>query len=167
VKSTGKFVALSLTLAGFLLAGTAANANPLSVSITLASPNQTTFTGGTLTFDATVTNTGGATVFLNGDSATVDAPLTLDDSPFLANFPSSLIAGDSATGTLFTVFVPGGAAGIYTGSFTIEGGADGSALGTLGSADFTVTTIPEPSGLLLMGSGILVLGLLAGRKLLG
>ena len=152
---------LSLTMMGLLLAGTTAKADPLS--LILGSPFQTISPGGTVAFNATVTNTTGAAIFLNGDSSTLDAlldPSDLSDADY-ASFPLSLDPGASFTGPLFTVTVPlGTPGGIYAGSFEITGGGDGSASFSLGSADFNIdvtgtgAVVPEPSGLVLMFSGI-------------
>src|SRR5258708_2064690 len=115
----------SLALVPFLLAAVPAWATPLT--LTLASPFQNGSQGGSLTFNATVTNTTGAVVFLNGDDFSLNAPLTLDDSSFLNNFPLSLGALGSYTGALFTVKIPLGAPdGLYAGNFDITGGANGS-----------------------------------------
>jgi PEP-CTERM motif len=150
---------LSLTMMGLLLAGTTAKADPLS--IILGSPFQTVSPGGTVAFDATVTNNTEAVIFLNGDSATLDAPLDpsdLSDADY-ANFPLSLDPGESFSDPLFTVTVPPGTvAGIYAGSFEITGGGSDSELSNLGSVafdiDVTGTVVPEPSSLMLLISGM-------------
>src|SRR5262245_38989878 len=64
--------------------------------------------GDTLTFAATLTNTGNQELFLNGDSFNLPGvDLTLDDSPFFDtnNIPASLLGGQSASGQLFTVSI--------------------------------------------------------------
>src|ERR1035438_1773639 len=118
-KMTLAFPALGLIMTLLLSLPAAAN----TISLSLAKPVQAAVPGAILSFIATVsapvTNTGA--VFLNGDSATVDYPLTLDDSGFLFYFPLNLAPGGSYTGTLFTVNLPTFAAvGVtYNGYFEI------------------------------------------------
>jgi hypothetical protein len=148
---------LPMTIACFLLAGAAAKADPLT--ITLDAPYQS---GGVSVFgfDATVTNTSASTVYLNGDFFNVDSPLTVDDSPYLNDYPLTLGAGDSASGLLFNVDVPiGTPLGLHTGYFDITGGSDGNAGDTVGEAVFDVNVTPEPSSWLLLGSGLAALAI--------
>ena len=70
MKSASRLMILPLIIAGFLLGVTAAQADPLS--ITLFSPIQTGLPGDILSFNATVTNDSDETVYLNGDFALVD-----------------------------------------------------------------------------------------------
>ena len=157
---------LSLVTAGFLLAGTAAKADPLT--LTLDAPYQSGEQGVVFTFTATVTNNDPSeTVFLNGDSVLLDSPLTYDDTDFGLNAPLSLAPlTSSGDFVLFTVTVPPGTPiGLYAGTFEILGGADGSASDVVASANFDIEVTPEPSSFLLLGTGMLVLGSLARRKL--
>ncbi|MBS1822525.1 MAG: PEP-CTERM sorting domain-containing protein [Acidobacteria bacterium] len=137
-----------------------------TISLTLTNPVQTASPGSTVSFDATVTaiydKLGPA--YLNGDSSGITGSLTVNDTPFLVNFPLVMSAGDSVTNLLFTVALPSGLApGMYTGYFSILGGLNSSALGTLDTAEFTInaSTVPEPATWALIGTGMAAL-LLAG-----
>lgn len=166
MKSLKGLLCLSIAIAGLLVPGTAARANTLT--ITLSSPFQSGGDGDVLAFDATVTNNTGATVYLNGDTATVDSPLTLDDSPYNNNSNWYVLGpGASYTGLLFNVDIPLGTGnGLYPGNFEIDGGADGSADNDIGDAAFDAQVTPEPSSFLMLGTGLLALRALAGSKLL-
>jgi hypothetical protein len=95
-------------------------------------------------------------VFLNGDSFNVTAPVTLDDSDFFGKFPLSLTPGTSFTGDLFVLRVPPNSPlGTFLGTFTLLGGANAGASGTLGTVNFSLTTVaPEPSSIVLLLTGI-------------
>jgi hypothetical protein len=144
-----------------------------TIDLSLNAPAQSGTAGSTVSFVATVLapGTNGGTVFLNGDSFNVSSPLILDDSGFFNDFPLSLDPGDSFSGTLFSIALPSNlAAGLYTGSFEILGGADSDALNTLGSVDFQVnlvptsSTVPEPESLMLLAAGLPGVALLVQRK---
>jgi hypothetical protein len=119
--------------------------------------------GGSVDFTATATaplsNTG--PVFLNSDSANVDSPLLLDDSPFFNNFPFFLDPGDSFTGVIVTVTVPSGTpSGTYFGSFEVLGGdTSGDFNPITPNVSFDVTVTPEPATWLFLLAGLLVLPL--------
>jgi hypothetical protein len=144
-----------------------------TIGLSLNAPAQSGTAGSTVSFVATVSapGTNGGTVFLNGDSFNVSSPLLLDDSGFFNDFPFSLDPGDSSSGTLFSIALPSNlAAGLYTGSFEILGGADSDSLDTLGSVDFQVnvapmaSTVPEPESLMLLVAGLPGVALLVQRK---
>jgi len=172
MKSKKRLTITVIAFAVLLLMGTAAKADTLSISFSLAQPYQTTDVG-MLSFVATITNIGSETVYLNGDALTVNSPLVSDDTPFWDNFALPLSNGDSETAELFTITVPGGTPyGLYAGSFALLGGDDISSQSQLGSVDFNVNVAanvnvtPEPCAFLLMGTGLLGFAKVMRQRLL-
>jgi hypothetical protein len=161
-----RIVHVALTVVIVLFLASAARAD--SVDVALTKTSQTAAAGSTITFDATITNLSSTdTIFLNGDSSTTSSLLlTVDDTPFLTNFPLSLAPSEiSGPFPLFNVIIDSSAPpGTYQlNSFSILGGLDGSTFDTVGSADFSVrvgslTPTPEPGSLVLMFSGLLAIG---------
>ena len=126
-------------------------------SVLLTIGSQSIPQGGTVVdFMATIAapSTNSGTIFLNSDSFTIDSPLSLDDLPFLLNFPFTLNPGQSVTDVLFEVTVPAGIHfGLYSGDFAVLGGANGGALNNIsGNVPFSLQVTPEPSTWLLLGS---------------
>jgi hypothetical protein len=145
-----------------VLAVTAVDTARADVIFDLTPPMLSTAAGTTIEFTGTLTNTGSSEVFLNGDfSVLLFSSLKLDDLPFFANSPLSLAAGGGLySGPFFDVIVdPVAVPGTYTGSFTIQGGADSSTFNNLASQNFQVTVVsavPEPGTLVLFGSGLMM-----------
>jgi hypothetical protein len=145
------------TIAKFVLALSAlaacGYAGPLSFTFTSSLLNAAI--GQTVTFSATLTNTGTDTLFLNGDSVNIAAPLLADDTKFLLNTPPSLSAGQSITAPILDVRAPIGAAfGLYTGSMSILGGSTPSEFTTQATQTFAVNVVPEPATAALLIAGL-------------
>jgi PEP-CTERM motif len=147
---------------------TAAAANADVVTIALDQPDQSGSQGDTLQFFGTITNDSADTIFLNSDSFTLGGlSLTFEDQ--FQNTPLSLApqgqAGDSSGDIeLFDVAVNDplvDPTGKYLGSYTLIGGADGgdgTGADVLGTATFSVTTVPEPSTIYLLLAACVVAG---------
>ena len=130
----------------------------------------------TLQFIGTLSAPGTNTDTLDlGDSYNVDSPLTLDDSQygnllFPLGYPA-LGPGDSVTGDLFNVTVPADtSAGLYTGTFTIQGIGENTQEYVDDTAGFNVavdapaSSVPEPPTFLLLGVGLVALAAFGFKK---
>lgn len=125
--------------------------------------------GDTLSYTGTLINSGTTELFLNSDLFNLTGTgLTLDDSPFLTNFPLSILGGETFTGSLFTVNIGATPPGLYNGTFTILGGTTDTDQNPLVTGNFAVTvnaTAPEPaSGFLILGSVLPATGLWYRRR---
>ena len=152
-----------------------------NITFSLDNPSQSAASGGSVTFLATVTAPASNTsiFYLNSDAVNAnpfdagDASY-VDDGGFINNFlPVSFSPGYVDVNQLFTVTlpldVPSGF--VYSGTFTLQGGIDFSDYDDLATESFSVTamnaTTPEPSGLLLVGTGLAgTLAVLRRRKFL-
>lgn len=157
-----------------LAAGTVA-AKADSLTITLDQANPTASAGDTLQFFGTITNDTDATIFLNNDDLNIGGLSLTTTDQFFNTVPISLApegqVGDSSGDIeLFDVSVSNpllDAAGVYSGTYTLFGGADGNAQDSLGATSFSVTTLaqtPEPSSLYLLLSGMLAMAVLVWRN---
>jgi hypothetical protein len=129
------------------------------ITINFSSSLVTGARGQTVTFSASITNTTSAPVFLNGDSLNITAPLVGDDTKFFLNSPL-FVAGSTTTSVfpIFDITIPASApVGVYSGDFTIQGGANPSAFDDVGSKTFAVNVVPEPGDWWLTGGAIAVL----------
>jgi len=153
--------------------GTAA-AKADSITITLDQVNTTGSAGDTLQFFGTITNDTDSTLYLNSDDLTLAGLSLTTIDQFFSTVPLSLApegqAGDSSGDIeLFDVNVDDpllDAAGGYSGTYTLFGGGDGNAQDNLGSVDFSVTTlssVPEPSAIYLVLSGLMAMAVLVRR----
>jgi hypothetical protein len=105
--------------------------------------------GSLLTYSGTLAYTGVNPVFLNDIDIFFNSGggvLTGDSTIFFNNVPGVFFDGDTYAGPIFGVQVSPSAPGLlYTGTATILGGDDFSALNPLASSPFQVSVTPEPS----------------------
>jgi len=126
-----------------------AGASVLNFDLTTAVLSAPAGQSSTLEFIGTLSDPTTTDVFLNGDLSALDPSLTVDDSPFFTFAPLFLPGGGTYSGPFFDVLVlPGTPSGSYSGSFTIQGGANANAFDDLATQNFTVNVVgavvPEP-----------------------
>ncbi len=136
--------------------------------LTFAPQMLSTAAGGTVEFDGTLTNTGLADLYLNGDQISFYfSDMTVDDSPFIFNAPLFLSPEGSYTGAFIDVTADAATpSGSYSGSYTIQGGADANTFDNIATADFMVnvgSTVPEPNPFLLIASGLVFISVVRRR----
>jgi hypothetical protein len=136
------------------------------ITISFDQPNQTVVAGDTVEFFGTITNDTATTIFLNNDDLNLGGLSLTTTDQFFNTVPLSLApegqAGDSSGDIeLFDVTASNpllDAAGEYSGTYTLFGGADGNAQDNLGTTAFSVTTlapVPEPPAIYLLLTGVL------------
>ncbi len=136
----------------------------------LDSPHFFGLTGSTIDISGTLLNPDFDPVFLNTASGGLtSADLDFDLTNFFTVVPRSLSFGDSYAGAIFGIIIgPQAQPGDYFGSFTIQGGVDENAFGDLATQNFQIsvtgpTSVPEPSTLVLLATGMLGLFVLRRR----
>jgi hypothetical protein len=153
-----------VALAVLFLLPAAAKADPIALTL---DATHTVAAGGTAIFQGTLFNGGPPGRFVNAVSFTFSggfANFTFDPSAFFAAVPP-FVAQGFGTGVLpvdfFDIIVSASAApGLYTGSFSVLGGATDSDVNTLATQNFTLlvqgaqTAVPEPASMFLLASGL-------------
>lgn len=115
-----------------------------ALNITLTPGVKNAARGTERVFNGTLTNTSATEkLFLNGLHATLNGGaatfLALQTNGFFANVPGILLPGETYTGPIFRVALSTAApADDYTGTITLDGGADIFATAGLASANFVV-----------------------------
>ncbi|HZP84196.1 MAG TPA: hypothetical protein VFB21_21320 [Chthonomonadaceae bacterium] len=154
----------SLILAVMLWLLTAVGVGAQSLSFDFDSAVLSGHRGDTVTFSATLINTSGADLYLNGyDFTPLASGLTLDDTKFFTNPPYPMTDATPWHGELFDIKIdPTLKPGDYLGTFTIKGGATNTADAVLAFQNFQVTVVPVPGALMtallggLPGAGLLL-----------
>ncbi len=161
---------LALTVAMLLLTPTV---KADSIIATLTPSTLSTGPGTTVHFTGTIAPGpgNGAPIFLNGDSlGAVPAGLTGDDTPFFTDFVFGhfeIDPGDAPfAGGFFDIFVSlNQPVGAYSGTFDILGGPGLAYMNVLATVNYTVNVTPEPSSILVLGTGLTGLAGVVRRKL--
>ncbi len=151
-----KSILLSSALA--FLSAISTRANPAFV---LTPPAQSGVGTNEIFFTGALTNTSLTTNFLNsiqfGFTNAATNYLTADTNVFFANVPGLLLPGETYTDVVFGIFIsPATPPGNYSGTVTIQGGADIFAVANLTNQTFQVTLPPAALGIATSGSNLLL-----------
>ena len=147
-----------LLLAAFLLSALPAYS---ALVLTLSPSAQTGQPGEAIIFGGTLQNTGLADLFLNDLALAFTPPAgtyLIEDHNVFFNVPGVLLPGETYNGPIFGLLIVAGTPlGTYTGSATVQGGADPFALDALATGPFSVTVAPEPATLGLIAAALATL----------
>ena len=166
--STLQIIRLKCLLA-LLIVGLAftPNVSKAQLDFVFDSATQKVYQGNSVTYTATLTNTGTAELFLNGSDFDFNAPgLTLVDQ-FLENAPLSLTTGQSWNGAIFRLDLASDAeVGLFSGSYSVLGGNNATEIRELSATNFRVNArVPGPASLAtFLCGGTLGMVALIGRK---
>jgi len=160
----------ALILCLFTIVPTEVRADSNQTQLTVSSVSGTA--GEDVTVFGTITNTGKALVFLNGEGFSLGSSSFLngDVTDFFANAPASLAGGaNSGLIALFSFDIaPGTAPGVYDENFLqLLGGTGQFDQNDIADAEFSVTvtssTVPEPETIALLALGLVGVMLLRRR----
>jgi hypothetical protein len=148
-------ISLMMLTAAMLLSVSIAHADVLTVTFTSPVIGHA---GDTVSLTGTITNNTDDEIFLNGDNFVLAGPFGLSDS-FLVNAPFTLAAHDTTPNFEFLSILinPDAGLGSYIGTFQVLGGLSDSDFAVLNDAtsSFEVQVVPEPSSMILLGSGLI------------